>query len=345
MKKELDLLKKQLKTEDLNHVYVFTGEETYLKDSYLKQFVRVFEKQGMEEFNIIKLDKDSFSAETLAEAVESYPVMAERKLVIVSGTGIFEKASEEVKQTVQNLLADVPPYLTLVFDERKCDGKLAAVKQLKKEAVYVEFAYLQVADLCKWIEGECKRNGVDIAPQTALCLAERCDSGENGYKKTVSMSRLKTEIDKLVIYCHDKQKILREDVEEMVTASLKERTFDMLDRLFRQDARTAIAMLEELKELREPVQKILTLLGSHIDSMIRVKTLQEARFSKAEIAKQTGIREYFLPKYMEQANAYTRTRLIEMYQSVAQTDADIKSGLRQDWTALEMTVLSMARGA
>lgn len=110
-----------------------------MKDSYIRQFVRVFEKQGMEEFNIIKLDKEAFSAETLMEAVESYPVMAENKLVIVSGTGLFEKASEEIKKLVQDILADFPPYLTLIFDEIKCDGKLASVKQLKKEAVYVEF--------------------------------------------------------------------------------------------------------------------------------------------------------------------------------------------------------------
>ena len=343
MKKELDLLKKQLKTGDINHVYVFTGEETYLKDSYLRQFVRVFEKQGMEEFNIIKLDKDSFSAETLLEAVESYPVMAENKLVIVSGTGLFEKASEETKKLVQDILADVPLYLTLIFDELKCDGKLASVKQLKKEAVYVEFSYLRVPDLCKWIEGECKRSGVDISVQTAAYLAERCDSGENSYKKAVSMSRLKTELDKLVIYCHEKQKIMREDIDVMVTASLKERTFDMLDHLFQQDTQGAIAMLEELKELREPVQKILTLLGSHIDSLIRVKTLLDAGYSKQEIAKQTGLREYFLPKYMGQARTYTRKRLIEMYQAVAQADMDIKSGVQQDWAALEMTVLGLVR--
>lgn len=146
-----------------------------------------------------------------------------------------------------------------------------------------------------------------------------------------------------MIFCREKQKIMREDVDEMVTASLKERTFDMLDHLFQQDTQGAITMLEELKELREPVQKILTLLGSHIDSLIRVKTLLEAGYSKQEIAKQTGLREFFLPKYMGQSRAYSRKRLIDMYQAVAQTDMDIKSGLQQDWAALEMTVLGLAR--
>ncbi len=343
MKKELDLLKKQLKTGDLNHVYVFTGEETYLKDSYIHQFIRVFEKQGMEEFNILRLGRESFSFEALIEATESYPVMAEKKLVIVSDVGLFEKASEEVKKMVQELLADLPPYLTIVFDENKCDGKLASVKQLKKEAVFVEFSYLQVPDLCKWIQEICKRSGINISVQTAAYLAERCDSGENGYKKTVSMSRLKTELDKLVIYCHDRQKITREDVDDMVTASLKERTFDMLDRLFQQDIDGAVRMLEELKMLREPVQKILTLLGSHIDSLIRVKTLSEAGCSKQEIAAQTGIREYFLPKYMAQGRAYRLEQLIAMYQQVVQTDVDIKSGMQQDWPALEMAVIALVR--
>lgn len=343
MKKELEVLKKQLKTGDLNHVYVFTGEETYLKDSYLQRFIREFEKQGMEEFNILRLGREDFSLEALTEAAESYPVMAEKKLVIVSEAGLFNKASEEVKQMVQELITDFPPYLTLIFDEKKCDGKLASVKQLKKEAVYVDFSYLQIPDLCKWIQEVCSRNGVSISVQTAAYLAERCDSGENGYKKTVPMSRLKTELDKLVIYCHDKQKITREDIDEMVTVSLKERTFDMLDRLFQQDIDGAIYILEELKTLREPVQKILTLLGSHIDSLIRIKVLSEAGCSKQEIAAQTGIREFFLPKYMAQGRAYCVTQLIAMYQQVVQADMDIKTGIQQDWPALEMAIIKLVR--
>ena len=64
----LDELKADLKAETLKNAYIFYGEETYLRQSYLDQVREALVPAGFEEFNYHRLGGKGLSMQALQEA-------------------------------------------------------------------------------------------------------------------------------------------------------------------------------------------------------------------------------------------------------------------------------------
>ena len=86
----LDELKADLKAETLKNAYIFYGEETYLRQSYLDQVREALVPAGFEEFNYHRLGGKGLSMQALQEAVEAMPMMAQHTMVVVTDLDIFK---------------------------------------------------------------------------------------------------------------------------------------------------------------------------------------------------------------------------------------------------------------
>ena len=63
-------LKKDIKEGTIGTLYVFHGEEAYLRDFYLGQLKKKLLPAGMEEFNLHTLSGKEFDVKTLAQLVD-----------------------------------------------------------------------------------------------------------------------------------------------------------------------------------------------------------------------------------------------------------------------------------
>ncbi len=107
-------LKTDLAAGTAQNAYIFYGEETYLREYYLKELRRKLIPAGFEEFNYHTLEGKDLTAETLAETAEAMPMMAERTLIVVSDFDLF-KLNEEQREKLIAFLEDIPPYCCVVF--------------------------------------------------------------------------------------------------------------------------------------------------------------------------------------------------------------------------------------
>ena len=108
-------LKQSLKTGDLGRLYIFSGEESYLRMHYLGECKKaIIGDSPFAEFNLFEFDGKSMSPDQLRDAIESYPAMAERKLVIVHDFDLY-KMPAAFSEFLPALLADLPEYICLIF--------------------------------------------------------------------------------------------------------------------------------------------------------------------------------------------------------------------------------------
>ena len=112
-----ETLRKKIVENDLCGLFVFTGEEKYLRKSAKNGFLKKFGEDAVSEFNIHRFSEDKINPRQVAEAVESYPVMSDRKLIIVENAGLFKSVSEENKKIWQSVIENVPDYASIIFDE------------------------------------------------------------------------------------------------------------------------------------------------------------------------------------------------------------------------------------
>lgn len=319
-------LKQKLASGALCGIYLFTGEEAYGRKAAVDLIRKQFEADGMSEFNIQIFEDKGQSVEAFREAVESFPVMADRKLVLIRNSGIFQSAGEEMKAFWQDLFKNPPEYLALVFDEEKTDGRSVLVKKVKESGLLVEFRYKTQAELAQWAGKEFAKAGLQVQNDVLSQLVFSCDEG---------MENLSNEIQKLISYCAGKKTVEATDVNLIVRKSLQSRIFEMLDAVVEKRKDAACRMLYELKVYRESPVKIIALIGRQAGLLLKTALLlQENRYQ--EVAKEIGVPPFIARKYVEQARGFSVAGIGEMLKSCLSADYSIKSGKVEEWTAMEL---------
>ena len=119
-------LKGQLKSGAPGRLYVFYGEEVYLRDYYVGQLKQALLPAGLEDFNLHTAQGKDCSVAWLEQAVDCLPMMSQRTLILVTDFDLFS-LGEKDREHLTALLSDLPDYccLTFVYDllPYKADGR------------------------------------------------------------------------------------------------------------------------------------------------------------------------------------------------------------------------------
>ncbi len=327
----LKKLKEKLTAADVCGIYLFTGEETFNKDFYISKFKNKFSDNPMAEFNLLTFDGKEVSTEIILSAIESYPVMADNKLIIIKNSGIFKSVNDNDKQLWTDIFENPPEYAAIIFDEQEIDGRSALLKNFNSSGLQVRFDYLDSRTMASWIKSFLDKKGYLIEDDAISELMNRAGS---------AMSNVHNEMNKLIDFCGDTKKITVEHICQTVARSLQDKIFDMLDSVTSGKRDTAFSLLADLRTLREEPAKIITLLGNNISSLIKVKILLAS--GNSNIAAELGTAPFIARKYTAQAGQLTLSKLKEMLDDCAHADKDIKLSGYDKWIVLETLIVKLS---
>lgn len=327
----LSPLQEKLKSENLCGLYLFTGEETFNKDFYISKFKTAFENNPMAEFNVLTFDGKETPSDTILGAIESYPVMADNKLVIIKNSGIFKSVSEKDKELWTELFKNPPDYAVVIFDEAELDGRSALLKKFKETGIFAEFEYLDNTTMSSWIKGFLTKRGYGIQPDATNELMSRAGA---------SMGNVHNEMNKLMDFCGEGATITKADVETVVAKSLQDKVFDMLDAILTGNRNVAFSILSDLKLLREEPAKIVPLLGNSVSGMLKTKLLQKEGCQN--IASVLGVAPFIVKKYTDQSRNVSETRLKNMLSLCLAGDKAIKYEGKDKWIVLETLMIELS---
>ncbi len=260
-------LKQDLASGEIGSVYIFHGEESYLREFYLKSLREKLVPAGFEEFNFHALSGKGLTIDTLTESVEAMPMMAERTLVTVSDCDLY-KLPEEQRSKLIALLEDFPEYCCLVFvydlleyKPNKTYKKL--YDALSQYAQTVKFEAQEKSDLINWIFRRFKAAGHDISAATAEHLIFTCGG---------LMTGLVPEIEKISAYARGKT-VTVEDINTIADPILDAVVFDMTNAVTKGNYDRACELLGQLfKKQEEPIM----LLGVIAKELRRLYTARIA---------------------------------------------------------------------
>ena len=235
-------LKADLKAEQLQNIYIFHGEETYLRTRYLQQVRQLLIPAGFEEFNDHRLNGKGLTVQTLSETVEAMPMMAQHTLVTVEDMDLF-KLDEGQRSALIGLMEDFPEYCTLIFVydtlAYKRDGKMKKLcAALDAHACVVEFAQQERQQLVNWLRRRFAALGHDIDPTTADHLLFTCGT---------LMTELVPEIEKIAAYAKH-ERITVEDINAVADPILD--AARVLSELLRMQTEPIVILAAIGKELR-----------------------------------------------------------------------------------------------
>lgn len=287
-------LKQDLKQGAVGNLYLFYGQEDYLRDHYLSQLQKKTVERGMESFNLRTFQGKELEAETLNDAVEAVPMMSERTLVVVWDWDLFQ--TESRRERMLEMLSDLPEYLCLVFVydtmEFKPNGNTKLGKLLKEKAVAVEFQPQGQADLNQWMRRKLARDwDKDIDSATAEYLTFLCGG---------LMTNLAGELDKAGAYARGKA-VTKRDIDAVCDPVLDARVFQMTDALAAGRYDKAMELLSQLLRMGESAIFILAALGRQLRQVWSARLALEERRGENYLAQLWNLKSGWQIRKLSQA--------------------------------------------
>lgn len=253
----LAALKADLKAQQFRRLYLFYGEERYLLEHYLALLQKKLLDGPAQDFNYHRFPQGSAELQTLTDAVESVPMMAEHTLVQVDDLDL-SKLSESFRDGLTALLSDIPDYCTVVFVfdtvPYKVDGRQKKFKAALEQGLAVEFARQSQRDLTAWIRKHALAAGKDISDKACEYLTFRTGG---------AMTTLASELDKLTAYAAGHE-ITMQDIDAVVIPVLDAQVFDMTDAIAAGNFAKALEVLHLLLSMQQEPIPILAAIGSQM---------------------------------------------------------------------------------
>lgn len=260
---EFQTLKNDIKNGNVQNFYVFYGEEVYLKSFYMKKIEEMIINGGFADFNLEKFDETNFELENFNNAIESLPAMAEKKLILVRDFDLF-KMKAEIKDKIIEILSNLPDYVCLIFDyatiEFKEDKRQKISKIINEFGNVIEFEYLSQKDVNLWIKKKFTAENIEISDEICEYLTFVCSA---------SLTNLTNECEKLILHC--KEKVTKNDINNVCSKVLEAKIFDVADRILENDIFTAQNLINDLIFLKTNEFTIASVINSHFQRLYSAK--------------------------------------------------------------------------
>ncbi|MFH1513084.1 MAG: DNA polymerase III subunit delta [Bacillota bacterium] len=317
----------RLKTGDLQPVYVFEGDEEYIKAQAVKTLCRRLLPEGLEQMNLTELQNPA--ADELIAAVETLPMMADKRVVLVRDYALLSlgKASEdEEADRIIRYLQTASPDTCLVFIVKgKADGRKKLYSCCKREHAVVDFSPMAEPQAIDWITRTMKVLGKRIS----YAAAER-------FLFTVGSDAalLKQEIEKLADFTGDRDEVTEADIRTISVQSLECTVFQMVDAQVAGDYGEAFVLMRRVLEGGEDRMLILAMLLRQYRMLYQTRCLLDENVPQGELAPLLKIPAFAARRMQAQAMRYDKRRLKEVYDYLLDFEYRLKSGkLPQDGCA------------
>lgn len=279
-------LKRELAAGTAGNLYLFHGEEAYLRDYYLGKLKKLLVGGGMEEFNLHTLPGKDLTPHMLQEAVDCLPMMSERTMVLIYDYDLW-KAGEKDREAYREILADLPDYCCVVFVydliPYKADARTKLSALFKEKGSVVAFARQEQGDLVDWMKRRFRALGKEIDSELCRYLMFLCGDLMNG---------LIGEVEKIGAYAKG-SRITREDIDAVAAPLLDAVVFRMTDAIGAGDFDRAAAVLGDLLRMQEPPIKILFSLGKQMRQLYSARLILEQRKRASDLMELWGLRNSY----------------------------------------------------
>lgn len=332
-------LKAAVRNKNMDRLYFFFGEETFLMSYYLETIRKLLLDPLTESFNYHRFTSENFDLAAFLEAVENLPMMAEHTLVQVDDIDLF-KLNESEREKIAAVFSDIPEYCTIVFTyltiEWKPDKRMKKLwEQIDSHGLAVEFRKQDIRELVPWISRHFAAQQKKISNDLCTYLIDITGG---------TMTALSGEIQKICAYS-GAQEIRKSDIDAVTEPVLDAVVFQMTDRISQGAYEKAFQSLNQLLKMQQEPLAILGALGSHFRRLLVGKCLLERGKSAFDLQKLCGIPDYPARKLMESARRMDKAFCGRAAELVLETDYRMKTSFDDSQRLLEMLVLQLAAEA
>lgn len=278
-------------------VYWLEGEEPF----YIDQLVSYAENSILPEadraFNLtIFYGKDADWAAVI-NACKRYPVFAEKQVVILKEAqhmGQLDKLFSYIEHPLNSTI------FIVAHKDKNIDGRSVLAKLLKTKAVVLTTKKIHESKLPEWVQAWVASTGYTIGPKAVQMIVDHIGN---------DLSRIKNELEKLVVNLADQKNITEDAIEKFIGISKEYNAFEFQDAIAHKNFSKAIKMIQffEANQKVAPIQLILPTLYGFFSKLYAVYALGSS--DEKRIMSELGINFFAIKNIMIASRNYTYNKV------------------------------------
>ncbi len=331
-------LSTQLRQGNISSVYVFYGEEGYLKRLYIDRIIKKA-VTDFEEFNLHRFEP-SVKMDDLVAAADALPMMSEKSCVILRDYN-FGSLSDADHKHFLSLIGNPNESCALIlyYDTADLPAKTKRAKELleaiEKVGCIVNFERKDERELADIACRRAAKAKVVLDVNRARRIVSRCGT---------DLENLLTEVDKLCAFVGERT-VTDEDVDAVVTRTLDASAFALANAVCSKRRDEAMAICADLFDMRvEPIMILGALSAAFVD-IYRVKAGESEGLRTQQIADELGYGKmgFKLRNAAQNGRYMSRNAAFEALEALAKADLALKSSSADGRVVIERTIVRLLK--
>lgn len=319
-------LLKEIRAGSPAAIYLVEGEEVWFHDRIQRAIIELV-PESVRDFNLDLLYGKELTPARLLELVRSYPMMAERRVVIVREfRTLFQNVPAEEQADMLPYFENPNPQTTLLLlDEKGLDKRTKLGKALQGKGSSkirsAAFNPLEAHQIPDWIDQWLKVSaGKSMDPAATRLLIDLVGP---------SLQLLSTELDKVCSFVDTREQITRTDV-ETITGSYRQLTvIELKDALLARDLDRSMKVVERmLQQTTVDTGEMLRTVGffySVFGNIWQVVRLRERGWPPKRMQEVMEIKsDWYINQLLKDASAFHLSDMPGIFETLLDTDQAIK---------------------
>lgn len=307
----LESLKKisaSIRAKEFLPFYYLYGNENYFLYSIKKSIIKSFKDDT--KLNTKTFKEENFQLNDFIKYLGNMPFMSDKKLIIIDNVDYFidEKNEEEIKTLIEAFEKykdiNIVLFINQEVDDRykkKYDISNPFIKYFKENGIVADTHKLDDESLVKYVSNHFKSAEVEVDKMSIAYFIRICGN---------DLSNLFSEADKLIAYVGDKKKVEKKDIDEIVTKSIDDKIYTLIDLYNANKKEEALKFYGDLLSEGEKVGAIFATFSYNYSNLIVCKDLMQRGKGQKEIATTMGIEPWRVLKLMN-ANKYVNINTLK----------------------------------
>lgn len=321
----MKVLNNDLKTSTFKSIYVLSGDDAFLINSYKKRLKTAI--IGDDSMNFAYFEGKGIDIDAVINFSDTLPFFSEFRCILIEDSQWFKSGNERFL----SYLLSKPESTKFIFVEKDLDKRSKLYKKVKEIGYIAELNHPSIQDLRSWAGSIINKTGKKITVANMDLFLSRVGN---------DMERIKTELDKLLSYACDKDIIEEEDITAISSVSLTNRIFELVKMITNNRIPEALDIYEDLVALREPSIKIMILITRQFNQLLQVKEMMSGGLKEKEIASDMNLNPYVVKNLIKQARNFDNAMLLSYVKNAIELEECIKQGNINDRMALELLMLT-----
>lgn len=328
-------LRRELKANGPERLYLLYGEEDYLRDSFIKELSSRCLPEGDDGFAYRRMDAAQPNMTELSEAVNALPFATERTMVELRGFDI-NRCRDQEADALKRIMEDIPEYCTIIIvldTGYEPDKRIKAVKTVEKCGKCVNFTAQSQGQLMNWIVRRFAALDRDIASDAVAELI--MTSG-------TLMRGLIPEITKIASGSASRQ-VTVADIRRLASPIPEAQVFAMADDISAGNYDAAADKMQTLIAAgTEPISAV-AVIGTQIRRLYAVRAALADGLSREYMMSATGVRfPFILDRLVSSARRMSLGRLARMVEVCCEMDYKMKSSSTDDTELMRELLIRIA---